>query len=208
MSLPNGFRLMSVILTIVGVVGAAGCGGATAQTPVFSLTSPDLVDGVFASRHIANGFGCTGQNLSPALEWSGVPPGTQSLALTMHDPDAPTGSGFWHWTVYNLPASATGLARGAGNLANRLPAPALPGMNDFNDTGVNGTNGSYGGPCPPVGDKAHRYVFTLYALAVPDLHAAAGIPVSGTPALHSFVLNRGLGDKVLGTAILTASHGR
>lgn len=208
MFLSTGFRLLSASLTIFGAFAAAGCGGATAQTPTFTLSSPDLANGQFDSRHLANGFGCTGQNISPALEWSGVPAGTQSLALTMHDPDAPTGSGFWHWAVYNLPANTTGLARGAGNLANRLPAPGVPGMNDFHDTGVNGANGSYGGPCPPKGDKAHRYVFTIYALAVPDVHAAAGIPVSGTPALHSFVLNRGLGDKLLGQATLTATHGR
>ncbi|OYT87659.1 MAG: kinase inhibitor [Burkholderiales bacterium PBB6] len=204
----TGFKMLSATLAMSSAIVAAGCGGAAAQAPVFTLSSPDLASGQFDSRFIANGFGCTGLNVSPELVWSGVPAGTQSLALTVHDPDAPTGSGFWHWAVYNLPASATGLQRGAGNLPLRLPAPAVAGMNDFHDTGVNGANGGYGGPCPPQGDTAHRYVFTLYALAVPDMHAAAGIPASGTPALHSFVLNRGLGDKLLGKATFTATFGR
>lgn len=184
------------------------CGGATAQALAMSLSSPDLASGRFDNRFIANGFGCAGGNVSPALVWSHVPAGTQSLALTMHDPDAPTGSGFWHWAVYNLPPTATGLAQGAGNAMGALPKSAVAGMNDFHDTGVTGANGLYGGPCPPAGDAPHRYVFTLYALAVPDVHAAGGIPKSGTPALHSFVLGRGLGDKLLAKASITATFGR
>lgn len=183
-------------------------GGAAAQALPFSISSPDLIGGRFDNRFVANGFGCTGSNLSPELVWSHVPVGTLSLALTVHDPDAPTGSGFWHWAVYNLPPSAAGLARGAGNAMATLPSPAVAGMNDFHDTGVTGANGLYGGPCPPVGDAPHRYVFTLYALAVPDVHAAAGIPKTGTAALHSFVLGRGLGDKLLGKASFTATFGR
>lgn len=190
------------------VVPLSGCGGATAQPLTLSLSSPDLASGRFDNRFIANGFGCAGGNVSPALVWSHVPAGTQSLALTMHDPDAPTGSGFWHWAVYSLPPTATGLAQGAGNAMGALPKPAVAGMNDFHDTGVTGANGLYGGPCPPAGDAPHRYVFTLYALAVPDVHAAGGIPTSGTPALHSFVLGRGLGDKLLAKASFTATFGR
>ncbi|WP_396269447.1 YbhB/YbcL family Raf kinase inhibitor-like protein [Ideonella sp.] len=79
-----------------------------------TLSSPDLASGQFSLPLVANGFGCTGQNVSPALTWQNVPAGTQSLALLMHDPDAPTGSGFWHWVVLNMPANTTGLPRGAG----------------------------------------------------------------------------------------------
>jgi Raf kinase inhibitor-like YbhB/YbcL family protein len=202
--------LASAALMSAAILPLSACGGANAQTSTqaFSLSSPDLAGGVFLPAQLADGFGCTGGNLSPELVWSHAPAGTQSFALQVHDPDAPTGSGFWHWTVYNIPANATGLARGAGGSSGSLPAPAFGGHNDFLDTGVGGANGNYGGPCPPVGDAPHRYVFTLYALSVPDLHAAAGIPRTGTAALHGFVLNRGLGDKILGKASFTARHGR
>ncbi|OYV02305.1 MAG: kinase inhibitor [Burkholderiales bacterium PBB5] len=200
--------ILAALLVGIAAVQLSACGGAQAQAPAFSLSSPDLAGGTIAAAYIANGFGCSGGNTSPALVWSNPPAGTQSFALQVFDPDAPTGSGFWHWAVYNIPASAVGLARGAGNSPTTLPAPAIGGSNDFQDTGVTGANGNYGGPCPPAGDAAHRYVFTLYALAVPDLHAAAGIPRTGTTALHGFVLNRGLGANVLGKASFTANHGR
>jgi len=174
----------------------------------FKLTSPDLASGSFDKQFILNGFGCSGGNVSPALQWSGVPAGTKSLSLQVIDPDAPTGAGFWHWTVYNIPASATGLPRGAGNAPGSLPAPAFGGTNDFADTGVTGGNGNYGGPCPPEGDAPHHYNFTLYALAVDDVQAAAGIPKTGSASLYSFILNKGLGPNLLGTAKLTVTYGR
>jgi Raf kinase inhibitor-like YbhB/YbcL family protein len=181
---------------------------AHAGEPKFTLSSPDLAAGTFDSKFILSGFGCTGSNVSPTLRWSNVPAGTKSFALQVHDPDAPTGSGFWHWAVYNIPATVTELPQGAGNSSNALPAPAFGGANDFLDTGATGVNGNYGGPCPPTGDKPHRYVFTLYALAVADLEAAGGIPKTGTPALHSFILNKGLGAKLLGKASFTARYQR
>jgi Raf kinase inhibitor-like YbhB/YbcL family protein len=130
------------------------------------------------------------------------------LALQIHDPDAPTGAGFWHWTVYNIPPTITALPQGAGNSPSTLPVPAWAGANDYLDTGATGVNGNYGGPCPPVGDKPHRYNFTLYALAVDDVQKAGGIPKTGTPALFSFVLNKGLGANMLGKATFTATYGR
>ena len=198
----NHFLKLAVVAAIIPLGS-----GASAQEPAFSLSSPDLTNGQFETPFSANGFGCTGGNISPELVWRHVPAGTQSLALTVHDPDAPTGSGFWHWAVYNLPPTLTGLPQGAGNALVTLPAPAVAGMNDFHDTGVTGANGLYGGPCPPTGDAPHRYVFTLYAIAVPDVHAAAGIPKTGTAALHSFVLGVGLGEKLLGKASFTATYG-
>jgi Raf kinase inhibitor-like YbhB/YbcL family protein len=137
-----------------------------------------------------------------------VPPGTQSLALQMYDPDAPTGSGFWHWAVYNIPPTATGLARAVGNSPSTLPFGAFGGNTDFMDTGVTGVNGNYGGPCPPVGDKPHHYTFTLFALAVPNVQAAGGIPITGSAALYGFVINKGLGPALLGEASFTARYGR
>lgn len=185
----------------------AGCAAMT-PAPEFTLTSPDLKNGVFDNKHVLNGFGCKGENLSPALEWRHLPAGTKSLALQVYDPDAPTGSGFWHWAVYNIPPTATGLAQGAGNQPSRLPAGAFGGNTDFMDTGATGGNGNYGGPCPPAGDKPHRYVFTLYAVAVDKLEAAAGVPKTGSAALYGFVLNKGIGQGLLGKASFTATYGR
>lgn len=203
-------RLLTALATSVVLAQTSGCGvgEAMAQTPTFTLSSPDLASGTFSNQFIANGFGCIGGNVSPALEWRDAPAGTKSFAVTMYDPDAPTGSGFWHWTVYNIPASATGLAQGAGNSPHKLPTPAFGGTNDFQDTGVTGVNGNYGGPCPPASDAAHRYVFTLYALAVDDVSVAGGVPKTGTAALYGFVINKGLGTKLLGKASFTATYNR
>lgn len=196
--------LLACVLASAGVSHAAG--GPQAR---FTLSSPDIPAGArIGDKFVLKGFGCSGENVSPALVWKNAPAGTKSFALQVHDPDAPTGSGFWHWAVYNIPASATELAQGAGNAAASLPSGATAGMNDFHETGVVGGNGNWGGPCPPVGDRPHRYVFTIYALAVDDLYAAAGIPKTGTPALHGFVLNKGLGNKMLGKASFTARYGR
>ena len=188
--------------------GALGVGDSYAGSSAFKVSSPDLTSGTFDKKFSLNSFGCTGANISPAIKWSNLPRGTKSLSLQVEDKDAAAGTGFWHWTVYNIPASANGLAQGAGNSPAALPAPAIGGANDFLDTGATGGNGNYGGPCPAVGDKAHHYIFTLYALAVDDVEAASGIPKTGTPDLHSFILNKGLGDKLLGKAKFTASYGR
>jgi Raf kinase inhibitor-like YbhB/YbcL family protein len=175
----------------------------------FTLSSPDVPShSFFDTKFILNGFGCTGGNISPALQWKNAPPGTQSFSLQLYDPDAPTGSGFWHWAVYNIPANVSGLPQGAGNSPATLPANSHGGNTDFMDTGATGINGNYGGPCPPVGDRPHRYIFTLFALDVPNLEAAAGIPPSGTAGLHGFALNKGIGAHLLGTASFTAYYGR
>ena len=194
--------------TIAVLVVATACHHSNAQTPVFTLSSPDLAGGTFATKYILNGFGCAGQNVSPALMWSNIPAGTKSLHLQVHDPDAPTGSGFWHWAVYNIPPTVTSLAQGAGNSPATLPAGSYGGNTDFFDTGATGGNGNYGGPCPPAGDMPHRYNFTLYALSVDQVEVAGGIPKSGTAALHSFVINKGVGPALLGKATFTATYGR
>ena len=202
--------LLAVLLAVL-LAGSLAAGAAQAQAKPggkFTLSSPDLAKGTFGNKFILNGFGCKGENVSPALEWKNVPAGTQSLALQIHDPDAPTGSGFWHWAVYNMAADTKGLAQGAGNAPATLPAGAFGGSTDFNDTGATGANGNYGGPCPPAGDKPHRYVFTLYALGVDDVQKAGGVPKTGTAALYSFVLNKGVGKGLLGKATFTARFGR
>lgn len=186
----------------------AASGASPSQAQAFTLTSPDLASGTFDTKFILNGFGCTGQNISPALEWSNVPAGTKSLALQVFDPDAPSGSGFWHWAVYDIPPSATGLPQGAGNDSNLLPGGAFGGTTDLFDTGLTNGNGNYGGPCPPQGDPPHRYIFTLYATAVEKLEVAGGVPKTGTAGLYGFVLNKGLGPALLGKASFTATFGR
>ena len=120
----SGIRNATVLSAALAaaVASLSGCwGDSDAQSTTFTLSSPDLLSGTFATAYILNGFGCTGGNLSPELQWFNVPAGTKSLALQMYDPDAPTGSGFWHWAVYDIPPTATGLARGVGNNAALLP---------------------------------------------------------------------------------------
>jgi Raf kinase inhibitor-like YbhB/YbcL family protein len=107
--------------------------------------------------------GCGGENVSPQLSWSGFPPGTQSFAVTCFDPDAPTGSGFWHWVVANIPARITSLDENAG--AKGLPHGAIQGITDYGAS-------HWGGPCPPAGDGPHRYIFTVYALNIPAIEGA------------------------------------
>jgi Raf kinase inhibitor-like YbhB/YbcL family protein len=162
----------------------------------FSITSTDISVGKPIAQNFAfNGFGCTGNNVSPELNWRNLPAGTKSLAITVHDPDAPTGgAGFWHWLVVNLPASTTSLPRGAGTAdGKQLPAGALQINTDFGSPG-------WGGPCPPQGDKPHRYNFTVYALKVEKLE----LPANATASLTGFVLN----GNMLGKASLTAMYGR
>lgn len=145
-------------------------GGAQAQT--FTLKSKDL-GGQATQKEFFNGWGCTGSNISPQLYWEHAPAGTQSFAITIYDKDAPTGSGFWHWIVYNLPATSKELPAGAGDLTKKLlPVGAANGKNDFGQLG-------YGGPCPPAG-SAHQYLITVYALKSKlDLDANASAAVIG-----------------------------
>jgi Raf kinase inhibitor-like YbhB/YbcL family protein len=113
-------------------------------------------------KHVFNGMGCTGENVSPHLRWSGVPDGTKSFAVVMHDPDAPTSGGFYHWVMFNIPADRTELEDGAGgDKIGSLVHHVVLGHTDF------GAN-AYGGPCPPPG-PAHRYNITVYALDIDKL---------------------------------------
>jgi Raf kinase inhibitor-like YbhB/YbcL family protein len=156
------------------------------------LTSPDFVEGGrLPDAMVLNGFGCEGPNTSPALAWSGAPEGTQSFILTFYDPDAPTGSGWWHWTVANIPAEVTELPAGASPAG--LPAGAVEGRTDF---GVAG----FGGACPPKGAAPHRYIFTLFAMP----EAALPIDANASGALVGFYANA----MALEKATLTATYGR
>ena len=160
----------------------------------FTLTSADVKPGAtLTEQQVFNGFGCSGANVSPQLSWKDAPAGTKSYVVTVYDPDAPTGSGWWHWVVYDVPATATELAQGAGSGTAALPEGAKQGRTDFGAPG-------FGGACPPPGDKPHRYVFTIYALKVDRLDAPADAP----PALIGYMTRA----NSLGSAPFTAKYAR
>ena len=166
-----------------------------AQAAGMQLSSPTIKPGsTLTDAQVFKGFGCEGKNISPALKWSGAPKDTKSFAITVYDPDAPTGSGWWHWVVYNLPATVTELPEAAGAADGKLlPAGAVQGRTDFGAPG-------FGGACPPKGDKAHRYIFTVHALKVEKL----GLPADPTAALIGFMLHA----NGLGKASFEAKYGR
>ena len=168
----------SVTATLIALTSLMlGTALAEDAAPVFRLSSPDLIPGTpIRLPQVFTCFGCSGGNISPALSWSHAPDGTKSFALMVYDPDAPTGSGWWHWVVYNIPVRVNALVSKAGDpAAGLMPVGAVQGHTDFGATG-------YGGPCPPAGDKPHRYYFRLFALKVEKLD----LPPTATAAFVSF----------------------
>ncbi|MBV9490612.1 MAG: YbhB/YbcL family Raf kinase inhibitor-like protein [Verrucomicrobia bacterium] len=164
----------------------------------FRVTSPVLAEGgVFRLEQVYNGSGCHGKNASPELHWTTPSKAAQGFAVTMFDPDAGGGHGWWHWVIFNLPPQTRTLAAGAGTAGSR--ESSTPGIrqarNDFGDVG-------YSGPCPPQGDRAHRYVITVYALDVPAL----GNGQSTTPEAAAVAAQ--LERHALAKATLTAKFGR
>ncbi|HEX4702926.1 MAG TPA: YbhB/YbcL family Raf kinase inhibitor-like protein [Pseudonocardiaceae bacterium] len=144
----------------------------------FAVSSTDVRDGEPKSnRHVFDGFGAGGDNISPQLSWSDAPDGTLSYAVTCFDPDAPTPSGFWHWFVVDIPAAVTELAGGVGAGDATLPDGAFHVRNDYGTL-------AFGGAAPPAGDRAHRYYYVVHAVDVPTL----GVDSSVTPAVASFNL--------------------
>ena len=183
--IPRSVALTAALVACAPLASAAG----------FALSSPTIKPGsTLTDAQVFNGFGCTGKNVSPALKWSGAPKDTKSFALTVYDPDAPTGSGWWQWVIYNIPASASEIPEGAGTADGKgLPAGSQQGRTDFGAPG-------FGGACPPPGDKPHRYIFTVYALKTDKLD----IPPDGTAALVGYMINA----NKLASATFTAKYGR
>ena len=178
-------------LAMVGVCAAAA--GSQEQSPGFVLSSPTLAHGVEPAQRY-DGPGCGGANVSPELDWRGLPPGTRSLALTVFDRDARAGAGWWHWAVADIPASATGLPLGAGS-------PAAAGMPDgARQLRTSFGREAYGGPCPPPGSGTHHYEFTLWALPVAHLELPAG---AGAPELAATAAAR-----AIATARMQVEYGR
>lgn len=158
----------------------------------FVVSSTDGKEGKIGLEHFTNLFGCPGQNISPEISWSGAPEGTKSFVVTIYDQDAPTGSGWWHWVVTNIPANVSSLPRKAGSEQSRMPAGAVQMNSDIGQPG-------YGGPCPPVGET-HRYTITVKALSVERLD----LPENATGALVGLMSNMSL----LGQASLVLTGAR
>ena len=159
----------------------------------FTLKSDDLV-GQLTNKQVFSGFGCTGENISPALSWENAPNSTKSFAVTVYDPDAPTGSGWWHWVVFNLSEKVHALKGNAGNIDKKLaPKGSIQSITDFGKAG-------FGGACNTKRDKPHAYIFTVYALDVAKLDLNSNSP----PAMVGYFLNQ----HSLAKASLISYYGR
>jgi Raf kinase inhibitor-like YbhB/YbcL family protein len=145
-----------------------------------SLSSNDISQGKHMTKtQEFTGFGCAGADTSPQLAWSGAPKGTKSFAITAYDPDAPTGSGWWHWQILNIPVAVTELLAGAGDTKRDLaPEGSLQVENDYGGRG-------FGGACPPAGHGIHHYRFTVHALSIAILE----LPENASGALAGYMIN-------------------
>jgi len=162
----------------------------TIQAEGFYLTSSDI-KGQLSNNQVYNSFGCSGKNISPQLRWGNAPAGTKSFAITMYDPDAPTGSGWWHWVVFNINKSVDTIKTGASN--NSMPAGSTESTTSFASKG-------FGGACPPKGNKAHRYIFTVFAMDTETIEQNA----EARPELIGFFLN----NHAIAKASIMAYYGR
>ena len=194
MTTRNSGRIWSQLVWTTLLVMAVGLSSAAPAVTSFKVTSAELAHGV-PEAYTASAFGCSGANQSPPLRWSGAPVGTKSFVVTLFDRDEhSTPSGWWHWVVFDLPATVTELPAGAGaENSKQLPAGTRQGRTDLG-------NMAYHGPCPDKGDAPHRYVFTVYALDVAKLPVDDGS--SGAMVVST------VRDHLLGKAVLVVHHGR
>ena len=174
-------KILTTCLVVIGL-------SSTLIAEGLSLTSKDL-KGQLSINEVFNGFGCSGKNISPELSWSDAPKGTKSFALTVYDPDAPTGSGWWHWVVFNIDAKTKGFSKGV----DLSKTSAIESKTDFGKAG-------FGGACPPKGDKAHQYIFTIHALDIEKIELDA----NANAALVGFYINA----HTLSKASLISYYGR
>jgi Raf kinase inhibitor-like YbhB/YbcL family protein len=182
------FQLLAAVCSL--------CFFASSANAKMSILSPNFKEGELIKEvNVFNGFGCSGKNISPEISISEVPKDAKSLAITLYDPDAPTGSGWWHWIVYNIPTSVKSIPTNDQTNTFRvsLSKNALFGRNDF------GTY-NYGGPCPPVGHGKHHYILTVYALSVAKLNVQG----NSSAALIGYNINANLIEK----ASITATYQR
>jgi Raf kinase inhibitor-like YbhB/YbcL family protein len=188
---------MKKVLIRTAIVGASILLTSAVSAAGMKLTSAEIKNGAtIGIEQVFKGFGCTGSNVSPSLNWTEAPSGAKSFAVTMYDPDAPTGSGWWHWVVFNIPAGTTSLPKDAGDPSkNLMPSGAIQSRTDFGSDG-------YGGPCPPKGHGTHHYHITVFAVDVDKLPDAQND--SASAALVGFDLH----FHTLGKAELLGTYSR
>lgn len=178
--------------TLFASLVLAGTTVTAANAQDFRLSSTSISEGAqLAHAHVFEGFGCDGGNVSPQLSWSSAPEGTKSFAITAYDPDAPTGSGWWHWNAVNIPSAVTSIELGASG-EGAMPSGTVEITNDYGTTG-------FGGACPPPGE-VHRYVFTVHALSTEVLE----LPENPSNALVGFMI----GANTIQSARITAVYSR
>jgi Raf kinase inhibitor-like YbhB/YbcL family protein len=167
--------LLSIVVILFSSVALAK------KVKPMSVESTSWKDGqTITEQYVFNGFGCSGQNISPQVSWKNLPRNTRSVAVTIYDPDAPTGSGWWHWLTYNIPMKVKSLPEGEGKQGTATLSNT--GVQNLTDFGVVG----YGGPCPPAGHPVHHYVLTVHAIDVEKLD----IPANASGAMAGFFINQ------------------
>lgn len=174
-------KILNAASLIIAIIFVSCSMSNAAPRPEFKLFSTNIeANANISNKHVFNGFGCVGKNLSPQLSWIDAPLGTKSYALTVYDPDAPSGSGWWHWVVINIPVGYSSLPINFGEKNQfKLEDNVTQIRNDFG-------NFSFGGPCPPKGDKAHRYIFTIHALRIDNLELQEG----ASAAMAGYMINQ------------------
>jgi len=184
---------MKKILLLVFLI--TSCSKITFNNHKFAVKSLDITPkSIIKNDHVFKGFGCLGDNISPQISWQNAPKETKSFALTVYDPDAPTGSGWWHWVVVNIPANYNELPKDFGAKNKFVIQDNIVQVR--NDYG----NFAFGGPCPPKGDKKHRYIFTIYALKTDKIV----LDKNSSPALAGFMINH----NTIAKASFTAFYSR